>query len=383
MNHPLRVCYFGTYRAEYSRNQIMIEGLRRNGVEVVECRETLWRSIEDRVQVASGGWKQLTFLLRVLKTYARLLQRYRQVGDYDVLIVGYPGQLDVFLARLLAWLRRKPLVWDVFMSVYLIASERGLGQKGSLNLWLLRGLEYLACRVPDLLVQDTGEYVEWLCRTHHLKAERFRLVPTGADGRKFYPVMAKKRNEHFRVVYYGSYIHNHGVSQMIEAAHLLQSIPDIQFEFIGQGPTRADAEALAHEYGLDNVRFTDWVESAHLSAYLADADICLGAFGDTPQSLMTIQNKIYEGLAMGKAVISGDSPTVRMALTHGEHVYLCPRGDSQALADAILTLYLKPGLTEYIAAQGYQLFQERFTLEVNGACFRQHLEEVSANDNQA
>jgi hypothetical protein len=25
---PLRVCYFGTYRAEYSRNRIMIEGLR-------------------------------------------------------------------------------------------------------------------------------------------------------------------------------------------------------------------------------------------------------------------------------------------------------------------------------------------------------------------
>ena len=37
----MRVCYFGTYRAEYSRNQIMIEGLRRNGVEVIECHETL------------------------------------------------------------------------------------------------------------------------------------------------------------------------------------------------------------------------------------------------------------------------------------------------------------------------------------------------------
>jgi hypothetical protein len=52
----LRVCYFGTYRANYSRNQIMIEGLRRNGVEVVECHERLWHSLEDRVQVASGGW---------------------------------------------------------------------------------------------------------------------------------------------------------------------------------------------------------------------------------------------------------------------------------------------------------------------------------------
>ena len=53
----MRVCYFGTYRVRYSRNQIMIEGLRRNGVEVIECHEELWRGIEDRVEVASGGWK--------------------------------------------------------------------------------------------------------------------------------------------------------------------------------------------------------------------------------------------------------------------------------------------------------------------------------------
>ncbi len=377
---PLRVCYFGTYRAEYSRNQIMIEGLRRNGVEVIECHETLWHSIDDRVDVASGGWKRVAFMARLVKVYARLLRRYRQVGEYDVLIVGYPGQLDVLLARWLTWLRRRPLVWDVFMSIYLIAWERGLGQKGCLNLWLLRALEYFACRLPDMLIQDTDEYVAWLCRTHRLKAERFRLVPTGADNRKFYPVMAAKSTGRFRVVYYGTYIHNHGVPYMVEAARLLQSTPEIHFEFIGQGPLRTEVEALACEYALTNVQFTDWVESAYLPTYLADADVCLGAFGDTPQSLMTIQNKVYEGLAMGKPVISGDSPTVRAMFTHGEHLYLCPRDDPQALADAILTLYRDPVLTQRLAEAGRQRFQEAFTLECNGAMFRKHLEEVLLNE---
>ncbi|MEJ5310790.1 MAG: glycosyltransferase family 4 protein [Anaerolineae bacterium] len=372
----MRVCYFGTYRVEYSRNQIMIEGLRRNGVEVVECHETLWQSIEDRVNVASGGWKQFAFMTRLLKAYLRLLRRYRQVGDYDVLVVGYPGQLDVFLARLLAWLRRKPLVWDVFMSIYLIAWERGLGERGRLNLWLLRVLEYLACRLPDRLIQDTDEYVAWLCRTHHLKAERFRLVPTGADDRNFYPVAATKSGGRFRVVYYGTYIRNHGVPYMLEAARRLQSMPEIRFEFIGQGPMRAEVEALARKYALTNVQFTDWVESAELPAYLADADVCLGAFGDTPQSLMTIQNKVYEGLAMGKPVISGDSPTVRATFTHGEHLYLCPRGDPQALANAILMLYRDPVLTRRLAEAGKQRFQEEFTVQCTGAMFRKHLEEI-------
>ncbi len=134
----VRVCYFGTYRAEYARNQIMIEGLRCNGVEVVECHESLWRDIEDRVQAAGGGWVHPAFWWRVLRTYARLLRRYCTVGAYDVLIVGYPGQIDVFLARLLSWGRRKPLVWDVFMSIYLIAVERHLDDRGSFTVVLLR-----------------------------------------------------------------------------------------------------------------------------------------------------------------------------------------------------------------------------------------------------
>jgi len=42
----LRMCYFGTYRQEYSRNQIMIDGLKRAGVDVVECFEPFWCGIE-------------------------------------------------------------------------------------------------------------------------------------------------------------------------------------------------------------------------------------------------------------------------------------------------------------------------------------------------
>jgi hypothetical protein len=42
----LKVRYFGTYREEYSRNQIMIEGLRRAGVDVVECHVELWISTD-------------------------------------------------------------------------------------------------------------------------------------------------------------------------------------------------------------------------------------------------------------------------------------------------------------------------------------------------
>lgn len=376
--NELRILYFGTYRAEYSRNRIMLEGLRRAGVQVSECHASLWHGVEDRVQAASGGWWKPAFIGRWLRAYGQLLQRYFQAGDYDVLVVGYPGQADVFLARLLSWLRGKPLAWDVFMSIYLIAVERGLQARSPLSIRLLRGLEWLACRLPERLILDTEEYVAWFGRVHGVAPARFRLVPTGADDRLFQPHPPASRTDGiFRVLYYGTFIPNHGVSAIIEAARCLADQNGIQFELIGEGPDRPAAQRLSAEYGLTHLSFHGWMEQQELIEHAARADVCLGAFGLTPQSVMTVQNKIYEGLAMARPVLTGDSPAVRAVLQHGEHVYLCRRADGAALAQAILDLYHDPDLCRRLAEQGHRRFIEQFDLEHNGRLYATHLQELA------
>jgi len=383
LGRPLRVCYFGTYRAGYSRNQIVAEGLRQAGVEVVECHAPLWQGIEDRVQAASGGWARPAFIWRAVRTGWRLLRAYRRVGDYDVMLLGYPGQLDVFLARVLTWLRRRPLALDVFMSLYLIAAERGLTARHRFTGRLIYVLEKLACRLPDRLILDTAEYVAWFCQMYGLEPARFCLLPTGADDRIFRPLEATEREDgRFRVLYYGTFIPNHGVEHIVQAARLLRDRLDIHFELIGEGPTKAPAVALAQECGLDNVTFVDWVAKAALPQRIAQADVCLGVFGRTPQSMMTVQNKIYEGLAMARPVITGDSPTVRAQLVLGTHVFLVPRGDPDALAGAILTLHDDAALRERLAREGRRLFVEQFSVARIGAQARRHLEAlVAARDN--
>jgi glycosyltransferase involved in cell wall biosynthesis len=364
---PIRALYFGTYRAGYSRNQIMMEGLRRNGVQVIECNQQLWRGIEDRVQVASGGWASPSFLLRVAQTYLRLLGAYRRAGDYDVMVLGYPGQHDVFMARLLTWARRRPLLLDQFMSVYLVAWERGLTQRHPVSGKILYWLERAACHLPDALIQDTRQYVQWSRDTFGLDPGRIQLVPTGADDRLFRPVDERFADDGvFRVLYYGTFIPNHGVTHVIEAARVLRDEPEVHFELAGDGPERAEAEALARRHGLENVTFLGWVDKRELPRKIARANLCLGAFGTTPQSLMTVQNKIYECLAQRKCVVTGESEPVAEALTHGRHVWLCERASGEALAQAIRTLKQDPGLVASLAEQGHACFAERFTPEVLG-----------------
>jgi glycosyltransferase involved in cell wall biosynthesis len=372
----LRICYFGTYRAEYSRNQIMIAGLRQAGAEVVECHAVLWTDIADRVRLARGAWVQPAFWKRVLNAYFGLLRQYRVVGDYDILMVGYPGQFDVCLARLLAWVRRRPLVWDVFMSIYLIAVERQLDRGSHLTVGALRFIESLALRLPDRLIADTADYVAWYSHVHGLRTDRFRLVPTGADDRRYPPQapIDPQSAGPLRVVYYGTFIPNHGLSYILEAARQLADEPRISFELIGDGPDRPSAREFVERFGLIHVAFVSWLEPTALAQRVGQAHVVLGAFGLTPQSLMTVQNKIYEGLALARAVVTGDSPAVRAALVVGEEIWAVDRHDPGSLAKALRALLADQALCALLAAAGYRRFVADYNIAAIGRQTSAHLQ---------
>lgn len=370
-DEQLTVCYFGTYRSEYSRNRIMIKGLRKNGVEVIECHENLWTGIEDRVNTVEKGIVNPLLWKRMFAVYFRLFKKFRKLPYFNVLVVGYPGQFDVFFAKLLTLFSRKPIVWDVFMSIYLVAVERELDKKNSLSVKLLKIIEYLALRVPDKLIIDTKQYANWFKKTYKIPNERFCLVPTGADDDVFFleKFVEYKPKDRFVVLYYGTYIPNHGVPYIIEAANLLKENPSIIFQFIGTGPEYEVCFELIKKYDLNNIIFFPWMNQIELKKFLLDADVILGAFGKTPQSLMTIQNKIYESMAMGKLVITGDSEAIRSVFSNYEDVIFCSRNKPNELANNILNVKNSPNLIKLISNNGYKLFIKNYSLESIGKKF--------------
>lgn len=375
MKDTLHICFFGTYRSNYSRNRMMIEGLRCNGVSVIECHENLWNGVEDRVQITSGGWLNPKFWFRVIRTYSKLLNQYSKIHDFDIMMVGYPGHFDVYLARLLCWIRRKPLVWDVFMSIYLIATERGLDQRSQTTTKLINKAEGLALRLPKLLIQDTQDYVDWFNQQYGIPKDKFRLVPTGVDDRVFHPFLQSKPGDDiFRVIYYGTYIPNHGIEYIIDAARILATENSVRFELVGDGPEKSKAVEIANANHLDNIKFIDWLDLDTLTQRISKAEVCLGSFGSTPQALMTIHNKVYQGMAMQKAVITGDSDAIRAVFEHKENIFIVSRMDSNALADGILELRNNPKLLKHIQLSGYRSIVSNYTLEHTGRRTRRIIE---------
>jgi glycosyltransferase involved in cell wall biosynthesis len=110
--------------------------------------------------------------------------------------------------------------------------------------------------LPNLLILDTAEYIQWFQNAYGLDLAHFRLVPTEADDRIFHPVKVGKHDEGiFHVLHYGTFIPNHGVEHIVEAARILRNEPDIHFELIGDGPTKGQTVALAKKYELTNITF--------------------------------------------------------------------------------------------------------------------------------
>ncbi|TML41975.1 MAG: glycosyl transferase family 1, partial [Actinobacteria bacterium] len=98
----MRVLYFGTYERDYPRNAQVIAALRRAGIHVLERHVPVW---EGRAHKWRAGARSLT---RLALAEARLFRRPRE--DFDALIVGYPGHLDLAAARRVAGPR--PVVFN-------------------------------------------------------------------------------------------------------------------------------------------------------------------------------------------------------------------------------------------------------------------------------
>jgi len=380
MRAGMRVCYFGTYDADYVRNRVLIQGLRARGVEVVECHSRLWRGTADKVREVEKGLINPRLWWRFLLAYMQLLRQYLKLRDWDVMVVGYAGHLDVLLARILASIGRKPLVFDAFLSLHeTLVDDRGLVDGRSVMASLVFRLEKAGCALSDVVLVDTQAHAQYFSSKYGLPRSKFRRIWVGADETVYRPTHTPPSEAPFTVIYFGKYIPLHGVKYIVEAAAELAAHPDISFELVGRGQTYGEMRRLAQRLQVRNIIWRpEWQEPAELAQRIAQADVCLGIFGTSAKAGRVIPSKAYIALAMKKPLITRESPAAREVFVSGENSLLCLAGDAQALAHRILALKDDPSLRERIAVNGHRLFQERFSSQAIGAQMERILQESLA-----
>jgi glycosyltransferase involved in cell wall biosynthesis len=323
---------------------------------------------------AVRGKSLLAALIRAGGVYPRLLIRALAAQPFDAVMISTGGFPDIVLGWLLARLTGTTLIFDPLYGLWeTIVEDRRLVSERSVLSRAIWHFELLCWRLADVMFVDTHEHREYFARMFGLARRRMLVVPVGADETVFRPRPGgghPGRGAVGDVLFYGWMIPLHGAEHIVEAASQLRGQP-IRLTLIGQGQTGRRVRELAEELACDNIDFVDYVPYADLPERIARADVCLGIFGRGVKCSRVVPNKVFQCLAMGKAVITGDTPAIRRAFKVGGELLTVPSGDSKALAEAIACLCREDAQRESLGRAGRKAFVERFSVKAISKILRQ------------
>ncbi|MGD9871952.1 MAG: glycosyltransferase [Thauera sp.] len=317
---------YGNYGPDYPRNRVIESVLRSLGCEVSRFLPTLSAAAD------------IEYALR------NILQRGPRP---DLVWVPCFRQRDLAAAARYARRHHIPLVFDPLISAYdKQVNEKHKFAADSAQARKLLAWESRLFNLPDWLIADTEGHADYFHTTHGVARERIRVVPVGAEEALFTPQpwLQKPADAPLELVFFGTFISLQGVDVLARAI-LQYDGPPTHWRLIGEGPMKADCERmlapLVGASGPSRISFEGWGPLPELPARLASADAILGIFGTSDKALRVIPNKVYQGLAIGRAVITAATPAFLPDLraNEGHGLLWAKPGDPGSICDAVLRLH--------------------------------------------
>jgi glycosyltransferase involved in cell wall biosynthesis len=185
---------------------------------------------------------------------------------------------------------------------------------------------------------------------------KIEVVMDGADDAVFAPRTVDRDPGAFVLVSHGTVEESFGLDTAIEAVALVRDdIPGLRLEIYGEGSQVKALRRLADAAGVaDRVAIAGaWVPFDELLHALARADAGVVAMKRDPYRDMTLGNKMFELIAMGRPVIASRTTSVE-AHFPPDALALFESGNAEDLARVIRELHADPelraGLAERAAA---------------------------------
>ncbi len=185
------------------------------------------------------------------------------------------------------------------------------------------------------------------CLADHLRAagvaeERIRVIPNGINPRRF-----NAENDGMRIrrqlglegriiLGFTGFMRDwHGLERVIDVMAAAPNRADLHFLVVGDGPARAALETHAAACGMqDQLTVMGIVGRDEVADHVAAFDIAL-----QPQVVEYASPlKLFEYMALGRAIVAPDQRNIREILTHEEDALLFDAADADGFAAAIRRL---------------------------------------------
>jgi glycosyltransferase involved in cell wall biosynthesis len=144
---------------------------------------------------------------------------------------------------------------------------------------------------------------------------------------------------------------------MEAAKKILEKVPDVTFLLVGDGPLRKRYEKIAQEMNMK--------EKIYFLGKRNDILSIISSLNISVSSSMSegLSNVILESMAAGKPVVATNVGGSKEMVSDGITGYLVPPADSEALANAVISLLQNPDKAKATGNAGKKVSEEKFTAE--------------------
>jgi glycosyltransferase involved in cell wall biosynthesis len=209
-----------------------------------------------------------------------------------------------------------------------------------------------------------------------IASEKIIVNPNGVDTEKFRPAIggALARQElgvaedEILAGFVGTFGPWHGVLTLAEAITLMPGDCRVRFLLVGAGRFRDEVERIIRAAGRqDRVIFTGHLEHGRVPPLLDACDILLSPHVplEDGSEFFGSPTKLFEYMAMGKAIVASRLGQIGDVLTDEESGLLVEPGNARQLAEAILRLSETRELRERLGSAARRAAVERHTWKQN------------------
>ncbi len=203
-------------------------------------------------------------------------------------------------------------------------------------------------------------------------AEKIHVISNWVDTGTYYPaepdeVLAARLElaGYFNVMYAGNIGQGQGLETLLEAAHILRDIPEIQFVIVGDGVALPTLQQVTQTKGLTNVRFLGSYPTADMPALYALAEVLLVHLRDDPLYRITIPHKVFSYMASGKPIlvaVAGDAATL---VTNARAGLSCVPDNPEMLAQKVKQFFDMPQSERcMMAISGLKAVEQQYNKDV-------------------
>jgi glycosyltransferase involved in cell wall biosynthesis len=353
VNEPVSCEIFSGRQLSRDYYPVQVVPNRRRFYLFRECQ-----SLSYNLRFALGIWKKLR------RRAPRLL--YQRHGRF------------VLVGAMLSWLTRIPLVLEYQGSEVWLAKN---WDPARFRPWLDVCERVSIAASSQIVVLCEALRDELLGRGY--PPQKIIVNPAAVDPEKFCPACGGEEvrqqlglaPHHTLVTFAGTFSYYHGVSVLARAITSLlkrrneeSGLGNLRFMLIGDGLLRAETEeALSRVEGSESVIFTGLLPHTSVPGYLDASDILVSPQipNADGQPFIGSPTKLFEYMAMEKAIVASDMDQLSSVLSHGNTAWMVKPGSDTELANAIEYLTARPELRSLLGRNARAAALESHTWRQN------------------